>query len=29
MTESRCLGRELHLFGKIESLGIVENESLV
>ena len=29
MTESKCLERELHSFWEIESLGIVENESLV
>ena len=29
MTESRCLEKELHSFWEIESLGIVEDESLV
>ena len=29
MIESRCLERELHSFWEIESLGIVEDESLV
>ena len=29
MTESKCLEKELHSSWEIESLGIVENESLV